>query len=256
MATSSRSTRRTSGRSSRPRGATRSKDPLTTGQKRKLTLLARDLRAWSRRAGRTFPWRSSKTSTYEAVVVEVLLQRTTASAVSHFYAGFFERFQDWESLAAASEADLEVFLRPLGLWKRRAAALTGLARYAVSRRGVFPTDPAAHVEIPAVGQYVSNAILLFQEGKPAPLLDVNMTRVIERFVRPRRLVDIRHDPWLQAAAGWFARHEARATNWAVLDFAALVCKARAPLCEDCPVASRCTHFLSKPSGRSSPRSSG
>ena len=27
-----------------------------------------------------------------------------------------------------------------------------------------------------------------------------MARVIERVARPRRLADIRHDPWLQAAA--------------------------------------------------------
>lgn len=173
------------------------------------------------------------------MVVEVLLQRTTATAVSRFYAGFLERFPGWESLAAASEGDLEEFLRPLGLWRRRAASLLGLARYAEARGGVFPADADAHAEIPAVGQYVSNAILLFQEGRPAPLLDVNMARVIERFVRPRRLADIRHDPWLQAAAHWLVRREPARTSWAVLDFAALVCKARTPLCDQCPVSSRC-----------------
>lgn len=138
-------------------------DPLTAGQKRKLTSLAEDLRVLASSAGRAFPWRSSKTSTYEAVAVEVLLQRTTATAVSRFYAGFFARFPSWESLAAGNEADLEEFLRPLGLWRRRAAGLTALARYATARGGRFPADPAAHVSIPAVGQYVSNVIRLFQE---------------------------------------------------------------------------------------------
>lgn len=182
-------------------------------------------------------------------MVEVLLQRTTATAVSRFYARFFERFPSWESLAAASEANLEEFLKPLGLWRRRAASLVGLARYARANGGVFPSDPSNHREIPAVGQYVSNAILLFQDRRPSPLLDVNMARVIERFVRPRRLADIRYDPWLQVAAHWLARKDPVVTNWAVLDFAALVCKARTPLCSTCPVSSRCAFARSAKSSK-------
>jgi len=214
-------------------------DSLTIGEKRRLSRLALDLIAWASENGRDFPWRSENASTYERIAVEVLLQRTTATAVGRFYGKFFERFPSWESLAEAGEANLEEFLKPLGLWRRRAAAMVRLARYAAHREGVFPIDPAAHAEIPAVGQYVSNAILLFQHGRAAPLIDVNMARVIERFLRPRRLADIRHDPWLQSAAHWLVRHDAIETCWAVLDFAALVCKARSPGCSDCPVSSRC-----------------
>jgi A/G-specific adenine glycosylase len=180
---------------------------------------------------------------HERIVVEVLLQRTTASAVANFYPAFVDRFPAWEALAAASPEDLETFLKPLGLWRRRAVSLLGLARYAASVSGEFPRGAASHSEIPAVGQYVSNAISMFQHGKRTPLLDVNMARVIERFVRPRRLADIRYDPWLQAAAHWLVRGESlERVNWAVLDFAAVVCKARKPLCDSCPVGSRCRFY--------------
>lgn len=222
-----------------------SPDPLTRGDKRKLTRLRSDLLDWANENGRDFPWRSAHASTYERIVVEVLLQRTTATAVGNFYAAFVDRFPSWEELAAASPEDLERFLKPLGLWRRRAASLLGLARYAVSVSGAFPRGAASHAEIPAVGQYVSNAISMFQHGANTPLLDVNMARVIERFVRPRRLADIRYDPWLQAAAHWLVRGEhPERVNWAVLDFAAIVCKARKPLCDSCPVSSRC-RFYSK-----------
>lgn len=223
-----------------------SADPLTRGEKRKLTRLRSDLLKWAGENGRDFPWRSAGASTYERIVVEVLLQRTTASAVANFYPAFVGRFPGWETLAAASPGDLELFLKPLGLWRRRAASLLGLARYAVSVSGEFPRGAASHAQIPAVGQYVSNAISMFQHGAQSPLLDVNMARVIERFVRPRRLADIRYDPWLQAAAHWLVRgeHPAR-INWAVLDFAAIVCKARTPLCPSCPVNSRCRYFRTR-----------
>lgn len=182
-----------------------SRDPLLTGEKRKLTGLARELVSWARVNGRDFPWRSGEAGAYEKIAVEVLLQRTTATAVGKFYAQFFTRFDSWKALASAEPADLEEFLRPLGLWRRRATSLLGLARYAADRDGQFPPDPSLHAEIPAVGQYVSNAVLMFQHGRRVPLLDVNMARVIERYVRPRKLADIRYDPWLQAAAAWYAR---------------------------------------------------
>ena len=221
-----------------------SPDPLTAGEKRKLTWLSRELVEWACDNGRHFPWRSSDAGTYGQVVVEVLLQRTTATAVARFYEAFVARFPSWQDMAGAEVAELEEFLKPLGLWRRRASSLLGLARYAIGAEGRFPRDQREHAQIPAVGQYVSNAIAMFYHGEARPLVDVNMARVIERFVRPRRLADIRYDPWLQAAAHWLvAGPGAPAVNWAVLDFAALVCKARTPLCSGCPVRRRCAYFL-------------
>ncbi|WP_107957282.1 hypothetical protein [Sphingomonas aurantiaca] len=220
-------------------------DPLLPAEKRQLTRLAGDLVRWAGTDGRHFPWRLPAATTYEKIAVEVLLQRTTANAVGRFYAEFFARFPSWEALADARPEELETFLKPLGLWRRRAVSLLGLARYAAKTNGLFPTDPRLHRDIPAVGQYVSNAILSFQHQQRTPLLDVNMARVIERFLRPRRLADIRYDPWLQAASHWFVRRgDVQSANWAVLDFAAIICKARTPLCTSCPVNTRCAYFAS------------
>lgn len=219
-----------------------SPDPVTRSEKRKLTGLASDLIEWAVENGRQFAWRSKSASVYEQIIVEVLLQRTTATAVENVFGSFTAIYPDWASLSAGGSDNLEQLLRPLGLWRRRARSLLGIAKYASSVGGTFPRDPREHRDIPAVGQYVSNAIMHFQHGQAAPLLDVNMARVIERFVRPRKLVDIRYDPWLQKAAHWLVRQYTREVNWAVLDFAALVCRARNPLCGSCPVSARCCYF--------------
>lgn len=217
-------------------------DPVTRGEKRKLTRLASDLRSWAKLYSRDFPWRSNDAGTYQQVIVEVLLQRTTAAAVSGFFEPFVAKYPGWPQLASASVEDLEEMLKPLGLWRRRARSLLGIAKYAAENAGQFPSDPVEHRQIPAVGQYVSNAILQFQHGRAAPLLDANMARVIERYVHPRKLADIRNDRWLQEAAHWLVRHDPREVNWAVLDFAALVCRARNPHCIGCPMSARCSYF--------------
>lgn len=41
---------------------------------------------------------------------------------------------------------------------------------------------------------MASAILVIQGVDPAPYLDVNMARVLERHFGPRKLSDIRYDP--------------------------------------------------------------
>ncbi|MEE4211312.1 MAG: hypothetical protein V2I43_18840 [Parvularcula sp.] len=214
---------------------------LGTGEKRKLTLLAADLADWYRQGGgRSFPWREPGTPLYQLVCVEVLLQRTRAETVASFYHRFFTRFPGWHELADAPAEELEEFLKPLGLWKRRTASLRALAAYAAEHDGMFPNRYEELLQVPAVGQYVAHAILMFQHGKCFPLIDVNMARVVERFVRPRKLADIRYDPWLQQACKWLMRRgDPKMVNWSVLDHAALTCRARNPDCQSCLVSSRC-----------------
>jgi A/G-specific adenine glycosylase len=110
----------------------------------------------------------------------------------------------------------------------------------VSESGKIPSNRQEIECLPGVGQYIANAIELLVFNRPRPLLDTNMARVIERYVHPRKLADIRYDPWLQTAAQFLIEQgDAKTINWGMLDFAALVCKPRKPLCGDCPLLATC-----------------
>ena len=107
------------------------------------------------------------------------------------------------------------------------------------RNGRLPSSRAEIESLPNVGQYVANAIELFGYGRERPLLDSGMARVLERFYGPRRLADIRFDPYLQALAHRVvADKAARETNWAILDLAAMICRMK-PKCNVCPLQSKC-----------------
>jgi len=219
-----------------------SPDILSRSDKQNLTFLRKGLVTWYAAHGRMLPWRHDRASLYHRISVEVLLQRTRAETVSGFYESFYRRFPDWQSIAEAPVEEIADIIRPIGLYNRRSVSLKALATYAHSSGGTFPATYEELLKIPAVGQYVANAILMFEHNRPAPLLDVNMVRVIERFIRPRKMADIRYDPWLQKAAGWLVRHVPLTSNWAILDFAAKVCKLPLPACDICPVRQRCSFF--------------
>ncbi|MES0826581.1 hypothetical protein [Ruegeria sp. SCP11] len=223
---------------------------LTRSEKARISRLRTTLLNWFANNGRDFPWRSSDASDYEKICVEVLLQRTRAETVANFYGAFFDKYPGWEDLAEAPIQELEDAMKPIGLWRRRAVSVNALANYAAERDGQFPSKRCHLAKVPAVGQYVANAILLFQHGVPSPLVDVNMARVLERFLRPRKLADIRHDPWLQEAAHWLVNcSDPVSVNWAMLDFAATVCRAKSPHCLSCAVLSRCNFAINLRGGK-------
>jgi A/G-specific adenine glycosylase len=203
----------------------------------------RRLLAWLEVHGRSFAWRRRSASLYRLVVTEALLQRTRAETVNNFYAAFFRRFPSWQALAQASEAELQEHLRPIGLWKRRATSLRRLGIEMAKRKGRFPSAREKIEALPGVGQYVASAVLLFAHGRSEPLLDASVARVLERHFGPRRLADIRYDPYLQTLARTVvsSKHPAK-VNWALLDLAALICRIRSPLCQECPLSATCHDY--------------
>ena len=195
---------------------------------------------WYSPHGRKFPWRKASISKYQYIIAEVLLQRTRAETVASFFPEFIREFPSWKRLSDASVPRLQRYLQPIGLWRRRAASLHSLATIMAKRNGRFPRSREEIETLPGIGQYITNAILLFCHGIPRPLLDVNMARVLERVFGPRKLADIRYDPYLQELARKVVRCKSPARlNWAILDLAAMTCLARKPRCDECPLVSTC-----------------
>lgn len=208
----------------------------------KLRWCRQKLLQWYLENGRKFAWRSPNASSYERVVTEILLQRTQAETVDRFFGPFFRRYRSWEDINCVDLTILGKSLKRIGLWRRRATALKSLAAEMVPLKGQFPSERRELEMLPAVGQYVANAVLLFVHGQPRPLLDASMARLLERVFEPRKLVDIRYDPGLQALAHDFFRSSRSVElNWAALDVAAIYCHRIDPVCAECPLRSRCNH---------------
>jgi A/G-specific adenine glycosylase len=190
---------------------------------------------------RQFYWRKKGLTHYQYVIAEVLLQRTKAETVAKFYPLFINEYPNWKSLANAKTKRIENFLKPVGLYKQRSVRLKNLATEMVKRNGRLPREREDLESIPFMGQYVANAVELIIFNQPSALVDVNMARVLERFFGPRKMADIRYDPYLQQLSSKIVTHEkAKEMNWAILDFAAIICKPK-PLCVICPLAIKCKH---------------
>lgn len=212
----------------------------------KLVKFRKNLLLWFESNERKFPWRRHSTSKYQYIIAEILLQRTRAETVAVFFLDFIQDFPSWKQLRGADEEKLQHYLQPIGLWRRRAASIHSLAQEMASRNGRFPRNRKEIEELPGIGQYITNAVLLFCHDEPQPLLDTNMARVLERVFGPRHLSDIRYDQYLQDLALKAVSCETpKEINWAILDLAAMVCVIKYPHCKECPLSKICQWRIAK-----------
>jgi A/G-specific adenine glycosylase len=59
------------------------------------------------------------------------------------------------------------------------------------------------------------------------------------------MADIRYDSYLQELVYKIVNHKTpKEINWAILDFAALICKAINPPCTHCILNSKCKYYFS------------
>jgi A/G-specific adenine glycosylase len=200
------------------------------------------LRAWFRQHARSFPWRET-TDPFHILLAEILLQKTDAPKVVPVYLRMVKDFPTPEAVGAARVERLSRLVAPVGL-DYRAERLRGIAAALVrDHGGAVPASEEALMLLPGIGRYIARAVCAQAFGQRRAVLDTNVVRVLGRFfgvtsLRPRA----RDDPQMWAVAQFLLPHrvsDAREWNWALLDFAALVCTHRHPAHSTCPVRRRC-----------------
>lgn len=200
------------------------------------------------------------------LVAEFMLQQTPVSRVLAFYQPFLERYPSIGALAKARPSAVREAWDGLGYY-RRAADLHRLACDVLRHHGgVVPSEPAALMELPGVGAYTAGAVATFAYEKRAAAVDTNVARVLGRVFgagspaeadrkTPSRR-DARGGGGHTQAPGQRARElremaaalqprrgrTAWEFNQALMELGALLCTARKPRCEKCPVSATCEWY--------------
>jgi A/G-specific adenine glycosylase len=187
------------------------------------------------------------------LIAELMLHRTRADLVEPYFRRFLRRYPDPAALAAADSDEVVELLRPLG-FLHRSRRLRDLGTALLERHGgEVPTDRAALLQLPGVGPYIANAVLVVCFGHRLPLLDPNVIRVITRVFDYRtERARPRDDPALwDFVADLVPPREGLEFGLGLVDLGALICRPRRPRCPQCPLRDRCHAYrnkLVKPAG--------
>ncbi|GAA4418504.1 A/G-specific adenine glycosylase [Georgenia halophila] len=224
------------------RPADRGPGPAVPIDRSALTAVHRTVLDWYQANARDLPWRRPGTTAWAVLVSEVMLQQTPVSRVEPAWRAWMDRWPAPADLAAAPAAEVLRAWDRLG-YPRRALRLQECARAVVDRHGgVVPDTEDALLALPGIGAYTAAAVAAFTYGRRAVVLDTNVRRVLGRALEGRALPA----PALgraerERAAGYVPEDRETSVRWnvGVMELGALVCTARSPRCERCPLQTRC-----------------
>lgn len=200
---------------------------------------------WSEKEFSSLPWRQNR-NLYRTLVSEIMLQQTTVGTVRNHFERFLLRFPDLQSLAEASEDELQVAWKGLGYY-RRAKNLKKIAMALVHEyQGIFPQSLEALIKIPGIGPYTANALIGIGMDQRALAVDANLERVIARLYGIPLPKGLRLQKEIQRL---FSSNEifplkvsGRGLNEALMDLGRTYCQARKATCNLCPLRQDCHSF--------------
>ncbi|PRZ09650.1 A/G-specific DNA-adenine glycosylase [Isoptericola sp. CG 20/1183] len=202
--------------------------------------------AWYEDAARDLPWRAADRTPWGVLVSEVMLQQTPVVRVEPVWRAWMQRWPTPADLAAAPTAEVLRAWGRLG-YPRRALRLADCARAVVERHdGEVPADEESLRALPGVGEYTAGAVRAFAFGRRSVVVDTNVRRVQARAVTGVALPAPSYTAAERAlAASLVPDDDAAAAAWAAasMELGALVCTARSPRCDACPLRAVCAWRL-------------
>lgn len=220
-------------------------------------VLHHDIGRWFSEQARDLPWRRAGCTPWGVLVSEFMLQQTPVARVLPQWQEWMQRWPSPADLALESSGEAVRAWGRLG-YPRRALRLHASATAIVKHhQGKVPSGYASLLALPGIGSYTAAAVAAFAFGSRETVVDTNIRRVHARLVRGNALPE----PALTTAEIKLAERllpvdEAASVLWnaGVMELGAMVCTARAPKCESCPVVQVCAWVgAGRPEPHYSPR---
>ncbi|KAF4512789.1 hypothetical protein G6O67_000127 [Ophiocordyceps sinensis] len=193
---------------------------------------------------------------YEVWISEVMLQQTRVAVVVEYWNRWMARWPTIRDLARAHPDHVLAAWRGLGYYSRatRIHEAAKLVVHDPDMRGLLPSDPALlAARVPGIGRYTAGAISAIVFGRPEPMVDGNVLRVLSRqlglYANVKTDKAVIDTVWAAADAlvKAVARDEAskeslsdRPGRWgqALMELGSTVCTPK-PDCSSCPITSTC-----------------
>ncbi len=208
---------------------------------------AKKIMKWYAASHRELPWRQTN-DPYRIWLSEVILQQTRVNQGLPYYLRFIQQFPTVHTLARASQRKVLRCWQGLGYYTRARNLHACAKKVASTHGGKFPGTYAALVALPGIGHYTAAAISSIAFNQGLAVVDGNVYRVLSR------IFGIQADPsrvhgknqFFKKANELIAKSDPGTYNQAIMEFGALQCTPKKPLCNSCIFGKVCfanTHQL-------------
>ncbi|MDR2813000.1 MAG: A/G-specific adenine glycosylase [Puniceicoccales bacterium] len=209
---------------------------------------------WFVKNRRILPWRTDP-SIYNRLVSEFMLQQTQVATVIPYFNRWIEQFPSIEVLARASEEQvlkawegLGYYSRVKNLHKTAKKIFNQQINLTTSKHFGFPKTPEEWKIFPGIGDYTAHALASIAQNQCVAAIDGNVIRVLCRIHGIQQTFESKNQAvkYIKNIAHAHIPFDENANyNEAIMEFGALICKAKNPTCDRCPIAFHCHSFQKK-----------
>jgi A/G-specific adenine glycosylase len=195
---------------------------------------------WYASNKRDLPWRNTK-DPYKIWLSEIMLQQTRVAQGLPYYEKFIRHFPTVSKLSEASEKKVLKLWQGLGYYSRARNLHTTAKNVTREMGGRFPDTYDGLLQLKGVGDYTASAIASICFGKPEPVVDGNVYRVLARFFGVDLAVNssggVRY--FKELAREVMDTDMPGEYNQAIMEFGARQCTPSKPDCRNCPLNNGC-----------------
>ena len=192
-------------------------------------------------------WGKTKRDPFETLIVTIISQNTADRNTERAFERLSNRFEiKPEVLANAETSHIEDALKTAGLYRSKAETIKQVSKIILEKfRGSvapilsLPLDEArkAFIQMPGVGPKTADVVLLFSTGQPTIPVDTHVDRVSKRLGFAPENGD--YEVVRASLQSLYEQRDYLAVHVLLIAHGRRYCKARRPLCEQCPVNTQC-----------------
>ena len=189
---------------------------------------------------RDLPWRHT-TDPYKIWLSEIILQQTRVNQGLAYYQRFVSQYPDIFQLASASADEVYKLWQGLGYYNRANNMIKCAQIVAKEQHGIFPEKFSELKKLPGIGDYTAAAIASLAFKQVHPVVDGNVFRVLSRVFGIDTPINTSRGKkeFMAVAHTLLKNYPPDLFNQALMEFGALACTPKAPLCETCPLQAHC-----------------
>ena len=204
--------------------------------------LSKKIISWYDNNKRVLPWRvpyNSPRKLYYRLLSEFMLQQTQVKTVIPYFNKFTKDVKSLKKLSSISEKKALKLWEGLGYY-RRCRNLINTAKIIVKKnRSKLPKTLIYIKKLPGIGDYTGNALLALVYNQPRLALDGNVKRVFSRiFNKHEKKLNFEKIIEKNRKNLFFSKRNSDFVE-AMMEFGALICKPKEPLCRLCPINKIC-----------------
>jgi len=200
--------------------------------------LPKKILSWYDNNKRTLPWRISQYSKkkhYYRILSEYMLQQTQVKTVIPYFKNFVKKIPSLKALSKSNEKKILKLWEGLGYYSR-AKNLHKTSKILVKKYdSQIPDSFEKLKELPGIGDYTANILLALIYNHPRIGMDGNVKRVLLRLFNLET----------KDSANLFKTKRNADLAEALMEFGAIICKPKDPLCYKCLLKKKCLYYKSE-----------